>query len=91
MPSITHARVTQAYGLSHNSYYIVVPCCTAAQTGPVPNVALRSPHKMAIECFMGCLGKLSASRRCQLVLNLALLGTFPPLMSKGKSDGSVAG
>ena len=52
----TYALVTQAYGHSHNSQYIVLPCCTAAQTKLVPNVALRSPHKTAIKCSMGRLG-----------------------------------
>ena len=32
-------------------------CCTAAQTRPVPNVALSSPHESAIECFLDCLGQ----------------------------------
>ena len=31
-------------------------CCTAAQTRPVLNVALSSPHEVAIEGFVGCLG-----------------------------------
>ena len=43
--------MTQACGYSDDSKYIVLPCCTAAQTKSVPNVALRLPHKMAIECF----------------------------------------
>ena len=34
---LTHAPVTQACGHSHNSQYIVLPCCTAAQTRPVLN------------------------------------------------------
>ena len=42
----------------HHSQFIVLPYCTAAQTRPVPNVALRSPHKAAIECCLGSLGQL---------------------------------
>ena len=41
--------MTQAYGDSHESQYIVLTGCTAAQTRSVPNVALSSPHKTAIE------------------------------------------
>ena len=33
--------------------------CTAAQTGPVPNAALRAPHGAAVECFPRCLGQPS--------------------------------
>ena len=50
--------MTQAYGHSHHSQFIVLPCCTAAQTRPVLNVALRSPRNAAIGCFTGRLGQL---------------------------------
>ena len=32
--------------------------CTAAQARSAPNVALRSPRRAAIQCFMGRLGQL---------------------------------
>ena len=32
--------------------------CTAAQTRPVPNAALSSPHKAATKCILDCLGQL---------------------------------
>ena len=35
--------MTQAYGHRHESQFIVLTCCTAAQTRSVPNVALSSP------------------------------------------------
>ena len=50
--------MSQAYGHSHHSQFIGLPCCTAAQTTPVPNVALRSLRNAAIECFLGRLGQL---------------------------------
>ena len=37
--------MSQAYGHSYHSQFIVLPCYTAAQTRPVPNVALRSVRK----------------------------------------------
>ena len=55
---LAYTPVSQAYGHSHHSQFIVLPHCTVAQTRPVPNVALRSPHKVANECFMGRLGQL---------------------------------
>ena len=48
-------RVTGVCSSPQLSQYIVLPCCTAAHTRPVPNVALSSPHEAAIECFLGCL------------------------------------
>ena len=47
---------------------------TAAQTRPVPNVALSSPHEAAIECFLDCLGQLFPLPRRRLVINLAHWG-----------------
>ena len=38
--ALAHTPVTQAYGHSHDSQYIVLTCCTAAQTRSVLNVAL---------------------------------------------------
>ena len=55
---LAYTPVTQAYGNGHESQRIVLTCCTAAQTRPGLNVTLSSPHKTAIECFMGRLGKL---------------------------------
>ena len=37
------------------------PMSQAPQRKPVPNVAFNSPHEVAIECFLGCLGQLSRS------------------------------
>ena len=42
---------------------LLMTCCTAAQTRSVPNVALSSLLDAAIERFLGCLGKLTPSRR----------------------------
>ena len=50
--------MTQVYGHSHKSQFIVLNCCTAVQTRSVPNGALGSPYSTAIKCFLGCLGQL---------------------------------
>ena len=55
---LAYTPVTQVYGHNHGSQYIVLPYCTGGETRSVPNVALRLPHKTAIQCSMGCLGKL---------------------------------
>ena len=89
---LAYTPVTQAYGHSHHSQFIVLSCCTAAQTRPVPNVALRSPRKVAIECFMGRLGQLFplpwvpvSHKPC--IRELTLFRNS----HKNKSNGSVAG
>ena len=51
--------VTQAYGHSYGSQYIVLTCCSSAQTRSVTNVAVSSPYTTAIECCMGSLGQLN--------------------------------
>ena len=48
-----YTPVTQAYGHRPHSQWIVVPCCTAAQPRPVPNVALRSLCEAATEGACG--------------------------------------
>ena len=68
---LTYIPVTQAYDHSHHSQFIVLPCCTAAQTRAVPNVALRSSRKAAIECFMGRLGQLYPLPQVPVSHNLA--------------------
>ena len=37
---LAHTPASQAYGHSYDSQFIVLTCCTAAQTRSVPNVAL---------------------------------------------------
>ena len=63
---------------------IVLPCCTAGQTRPMPNVALSSPHEVAIESFPGCVGQLCPTHWRRLVMNHAHWGLslrFPTLSS----------
>ena len=50
---------------------IVLLAATAAQTRPVPNVALSSLHGAAIECFLGCLGQLFPLPRHRVVTDHA--------------------
>ena len=45
---LAYAPVSQAHG-HHHTQFNVLPCCTAAQTRSVPNVALRLPLQVAIE------------------------------------------
>ena len=45
---LAYAPVSEAHG-HHHTQFNVLPCCTAAQTRSVPNVALRSPLHVAIE------------------------------------------
>ena len=56
------------------SQCIVLPCCTAAQTRLVPNVALSSPNKVAIKCFLDCWVSSSPSEQRRLVIYLAHRG-----------------
>ena len=56
--SAPYTPVTQVYGHSHKSQFIVLTCCTAAQTISVLNVALSSLCTTTIECFLGCLRQL---------------------------------
>ena len=66
-----HSYKSQAYGHSYKSQYIVLTCCTAAQTRSVLNVALSSPYTTAIECFLGCL---CPSHRRRLDISIAPRG-----------------
>ena len=81
--------MSQAYGHSHHSQFIVLACCTAPQTKPLPNVALRSPRKAAIECAAWVSS--TPSHRCRLAITLHL-GAHPYCNSdKNKSNSSVVG
>ena len=53
-----YPRVTGIWSWPQLSQCTALPCCTAAHTRPVPNVALRSPHAVSTECFLGCVGQL---------------------------------
>ena len=50
---------------------LFLPHCTATQPRPVPNVALRSPRKAAIECFVGRLGQLHRLPQVPVSINFA--------------------
>ena len=45
---LAYAPVSQAHD-HHHTQFNVLPCCTAAQTSSVPNVALHSPLQVAID------------------------------------------
>ena len=45
---LAYAPVSQVHD-HHHTKFNVLPCCTAAQTRSVPNVALRSPLQVAIK------------------------------------------
>ena len=45
---LAYAPVSQAHG-HHHTQFNVLPCCIAAQTRSVPNVASRVPLQVAIE------------------------------------------
>ena len=45
-------------GRASNVHRLFCLAATAAQTRPVPNVALSSLHNVVIKCFLGCLGQL---------------------------------
>ena len=75
-------RVTGIWSSPQLSLCIVLPCRTVAQTRPVPNVALGSPHEVAIKYFLGCLGQLPPTLWCQLAMSQAPWGLplrFPTL------------
>ena len=71
---LTYTPMSQAYGHRHNSLSLSVHCRallyrSAARTSA--DVALRSPHEVAIECFLGCVGQLSPTHWRWLVMNHA--------------------
>ena len=52
------------------------------ETKPMPNDALSSPHEVAIQCYLSCLGQLSPTHWRRLVMNHAPWGLslrFPTL------------
>ena len=53
---LTYTPVSQAYGPRCNSLS-ALPCCTAAQTRSVPNLALSSPQEVAVECLFLVKGR----------------------------------
>ena len=46
----------------------------------MPNVALSSPHRVAIKCFMDCLGQTFPLARC--IVHYAIATTFMKPVSK---------
>ena len=56
---LAYAPVSQAHG-HHHTQFNVSPCCTAAQTCPVPTVDSHAPLRVAFECTLAVWASGSA-------------------------------